>query len=164
MDRASDSTNGSYFAALNGLACRPPLSCMSTKSIDWSIAAVPGPIRADRLELDERWDVLAGARVNETAEQKSSVHVDGFDPVANATGADQKRELRLSGTLGISRTIAVDQGDRHVLFADRARRRSSHPHRLRAGLHASGSEPETARQCRSGHQGHTWTAAKLHTH
>jgi len=114
-----DSTNGSYFAALNG-AGLPATTQLHVDEVNRLVdrRLFLGQFAQIDWKLDERWDVLAGARVNETAEQKSSVHVDGFDPVANATGADQKRELRLSGTLGISRTIAVDQGDRHVLFAD----------------------------------------------
>jgi len=81
------------------------------------------------------------------------VHVDGFDPVANATGADQKRELRLSGTLGISRTIAADQGDPARAVRRYARGVQAIRNRLRAGLHASGSDPETADSAEVGIKG-----------
>jgi len=114
-----DSINGSYFAPLTGGAL-PATTQLHVDEVNRLVdrRLFLGQFAQIDWKVDERWDVLAGARVNETAEQKSSVHLDGFDATANAAGADQKREFRLSGTLGISRTIALDQGDRQVLFAD----------------------------------------------
>jgi iron complex outermembrane receptor protein len=67
---------------------------------------------------DPGWDLLAGLRLNETIEQKDSSHLDGFDPAANAQAGDQRRQVRPSGVLGISRELAALGSSRHVLFAD----------------------------------------------
>jgi len=118
-----DSINGSYYVPLAG----SPVPATTQLHVDEvNRLADRRLFLGQYVQLDWKfgeagdpgWDLLAGLRVNETIEQKDSSHLDGFDPTANAQAGDQRRQVRPSGVLGISRELAAQGPARHVLFAD----------------------------------------------
>jgi len=117
-DSRQDSTNASYFAALNG-AGLPATTQLHVDEvnrlvdrrlflgqfaqIDWNLTSA-GCSRRRARQRDGRAEVLGARRRLRFRRQRHRRR--------------PKRELRLVRHVGISRTIAADQGDRHVLFAD----------------------------------------------
>ena len=69
-------------------------------------------------KLDERWVLAAGLRLNETHEQKTSSHVDGLDPTANASSDQNQNNTRLSGQVGASYRVWQEGTDKSVVYAD----------------------------------------------
>ncbi len=114
------SINGAYYVPLSGRVLAPPTTVLHVDEVN--------TIRDSRLfggeyaEFDwrpaPRWDVVAGLRLNETAEAKDSVHIDGFDPTADEAASEDQTKTRLSGTIGASVQAWKDGGNEAVLYAD----------------------------------------------
>ncbi|HEX3944546.1 MAG TPA: TonB-dependent receptor [Rhizomicrobium sp.] len=114
------SLNGEYFAPLSGLVLPPPTTALHVDEIN--------TIRDERVfggqyaEFD--WhpepalDILAGLRLNETSEDKTSAHFDGFDSAADEFARDKNRTTRLSGMAGASYQAWKEGGNEAVLYAD----------------------------------------------
>jgi len=114
------SSNGEYFVPLDGRTLPPPTTAIHVDEanlvddrrwfwgqyaqIDWRPA--------------ERWDVIAGLRLNETHERKLSNHVDGFDPADNEAEDNAKDVVRLAGTVGASYRVWNGGPDTAMLYAD----------------------------------------------
>jgi iron complex outermembrane receptor protein len=104
---------------------------------------------------DERWDLIAGLRLNHTAERSHGVEIDrhaaaGTPPLASA---DQRDRSRLSGTLGVSYALWVDDPDRLTAFADY--RNTYKPAAIDFGPEAESAIllPETAQSWEAGMKG-----------
>ena len=113
------SRNGEYYAPLNGKTRAPSTSSIHVDEIntlkdtrvfagqyvqaDWT----SGPI-----------NLLAGIRMNETAEHKRSGHIDTLDPTASEAEADHRTGAQLSGNLGLSWRFWRSGADRAVIYAD----------------------------------------------
>jgi iron complex outermembrane receptor protein len=114
------SLNGSYFAPLSGLVIPPPTTSLHIDEVN--------SIRDQRLfggqyaEIDwrptSRWDVDAGVRLNETQEDKTSVHIDGFDSSADETAREKRSTLRFSGSIGGSYQAWKDGADETAVYAE----------------------------------------------
>ncbi|HSC17871.1 MAG TPA: TonB-dependent receptor, partial [Rhizomicrobium sp.] len=114
------SLNGEYFAPLSGLIIPPPTTAIHVDEIN--------TIRDTRVfggqyaEFD--WhpvpalDLLAGLRMNETGESKSSGHIDTLDPTADESERATRDKFRLSGMVGASYQAWKDGADEAVLYAD----------------------------------------------
>jgi iron complex outermembrane receptor protein len=114
------SRNGEYYAPLDGLALPPSTVSLHVDEIN-TIADrrlfAGGYAQAD-WKPDDRWDVIAGLRLNETGERKNSAHLDGFDSAFDEFAAARRAVVRLSGTIGASyRAWSGDEGEA-VLYAD----------------------------------------------
>lgn len=114
------SINGAYYVPLSGLVVAPPTTSLHVDEIN--------TIRDKRFfvgqyaEFDWRpaagWDIAAGLRLNETFEDKTSVHIDGFDPTADENARAKKNQTRLSGSIGASYQAWKDSDGEAVLYAD----------------------------------------------
>ncbi|HTQ14811.1 MAG TPA: TonB-dependent receptor [Rhizomicrobium sp.] len=114
------SINGAYYVPLSGLVVAPPTTSLHVDEIN--------TIRDKRLfggqyaEFDWRptsaWDITAGLRLNETYEDKASVHIDGFDPTADENARAKGNQTRLSGSAGVSYQAWKDSDGEAVLYAD----------------------------------------------
>jgi outer membrane receptor protein involved in Fe transport len=114
------SANGEYFVPLSGLVLAPPTTTIHVDETN--------TIRDERMfggqyvEFD--WqplpalDVLAGLRLNETFEDKSSGHFDGFDSADDEFAREERRKTRLSGMVGASYRAWKDGADESVVYAD----------------------------------------------
>ena len=103
----------------------------------------------------ERWDVIAGLRVNRTAEDSTGVAIDrhaepGTEP---ETGSDSRAKTRLSGVFGTSYSFWIDGADRLTAFADY--RNTYKPAAVDFGPEAEGDilKPETADSWEAGLKG-----------
>ncbi len=65
---------------------------------------------------DERWDVVAGLRLNETTENKFAS--DLADPDPYASESDRRSVRKLSETIGVSNRVWQNGADQAVLYAD----------------------------------------------
>ena len=63
-------------------------------------------------------NLLAGIRLNETAEHKHSGHIDTLDPSASEAAGDHRTGARLSGNLGLSWLFWQSGVDHAVVYAD----------------------------------------------
>ena len=113
------SRNGEYYVPLNGKIRAPSTSSLHVDEIntikdtrvfagqyvqaDWT----SGPI-----------NLLAGIRLNETAEHKHSGHIDTLDPSASEAAGDHRTGARLSGNLGLSWRFWQSGVDHAVVYAD----------------------------------------------
>jgi len=114
------SLNGEYFAPLSGLVLPPSTTAIHVDEIN--------TIRDKRLfggqyaEFDwhplRALDVLAGLRMNETGENKTSAHIDTIDPTADESERATRNKLRLSGMIGASYQAWKEGADEAVLYAD----------------------------------------------
>jgi iron complex outermembrane recepter protein len=114
------SFNGEYFVPLSGLVLPPPTSALHVDETN--------TIRDERVfggeyaEFDWRpepaLDILAGLRLNETLEDKTSAHFDGFDSADDEFARDKNSTTRLSGMAGVSYQAWKDGGNEAVLYAD----------------------------------------------
>ncbi|HEY2032762.1 MAG TPA: TonB-dependent receptor [Rhizomicrobium sp.] len=114
------SVNGAYYVPLSGLVVALPTTSLHVDEIN--------TIRDKRLfggqyaEVDwhpaSAWDVTAGLRLNETYENKASVHIDGFDPAADENARAKGNQTRLSGSVGASYQAWKDSDGEAVLYAD----------------------------------------------
>ena len=113
------SRNGEYYAPLNGQTRAPATTSLHVDEIntisdtrvfagqyvqaDWTF----GPI-----------NLLAGIRLNETAEHKHSGHIDTLDPTASEAEGDRRTGAQLSGNLGLSWRFWQSGFDHAVVYAD----------------------------------------------
>jgi iron complex outermembrane recepter protein len=114
------SRNGEYYAPLNGTTTPPKTTDLHVDEIN-SISdrrSFVGQYAQIDWKPDDRWDLLAGIRLNETNETLSSSHVDGFDPTADLSATSTKNETRLAGTFGVSYRTWKSGFDETVVFAN----------------------------------------------
>jgi len=114
------SVNGAYYVPLSGDVVPPPTTSLHIDEVN--------TIRDKRLfggqyaELDwrpaSRWDIDAGLRLNETGEDKTSVHIDGLDSTADEAARERQDTVRLSGSIGASYQAWKDGADEAVVYAD----------------------------------------------
>eukprot|EP01037_Dinobryon_pediforme_P017585 gene17585-17789_t len=113
------SRNGEYYVPLDGKIRAPSTSSLHVDEIntisdtrvfagqyvqaDWT----GGPI-----------NLLAGIRLNETAEHKHSGHIDTLDPTASEAAGDHRTGARLSGNLGLSWRFWQSGVDHAVVYTD----------------------------------------------
>jgi iron complex outermembrane recepter protein len=114
------SRNGEYYAPLDGLTLPPSTARLHVDEIN-TIAdrrLFVGEYAQADWKPDDRWDVIAGLRLNETGERKTSAHLDGFDATLDESAAARRAVVRLSGTIGASyRAWSIGAGEA-VLYAD----------------------------------------------
>ena len=149
------SINGAYYVPLSGLVVAPSTASLHVDEIN--------TIRDKRLfagqyvQADWRpapdWDIVGGLRLNETGEDKASVHIDGFDPTADESEAQTQDKTRLSGTIGASYRAYKSGGDEAVLYADY--RNAFKPAAIDFGPDYTPDvlDPETARSYEAGIKG-----------
>ncbi|MDE2164629.1 MAG: TonB-dependent receptor [Alphaproteobacteria bacterium] len=114
------SVNGEYYAPLNGQGLAPRTTALHVDEINTvsdTRSFVGQYVQAD-WKPTPRLDVLAGLRLNETLENKTSAHLDGFDPTADTLDHNKKNVVRPAGTLGFSYRTWSDGADEAVLYAD----------------------------------------------
>jgi outer membrane receptor protein involved in Fe transport len=114
------SLSGEYFVPLSGLVIPPPTTKIHVDEIN--------TIRDQRVFVGQYaefdWhplfavDVLAGLRLNETSEDKSSSHIDTIDSTADESARKKHSETRVSGMIGASFRAWNDGADEAVLYAD----------------------------------------------
>jgi iron complex outermembrane receptor protein len=114
------SKNGEYFAPLNGQGPLPSTLDLHVDEINDvnDHRVFVGQYAQVDWKPDDRWDVVAGLRLNETKERLISSHVDGFDPTANLSASETKTNTRLSGTAGVSYRAWRQGEDETVLYAN----------------------------------------------
>ncbi len=114
------SLNGEYYVPLNGLTIAPPTTSLHVDEIN-SVAdrrVFAGQYAQVDWKPDDRWDVVAGLRLNETDEHKDSAHIDGFDHTLDEFDTASRNVVRLSETLGASYRLWGQGSDGAVLYAD----------------------------------------------
>jgi iron complex outermembrane receptor protein len=114
------SSNGEYYVPLSGGIIPPSTSDLHVDEVN-SITdkrAFFGEYAQIDYKPDPRWNLVAGLRLNQTWEQKSSSHVDGFDPTANESADATKYTNRPSGTIGLSYRAWQSGSDEAVFYGD----------------------------------------------
>lgn len=114
------SLNGEYYVPLDGLTIAPPTTSLHVDEIN-SVAderLFAGQYAQLDWKPDERWDVIAGLRLNETYEHKDSAHIDGFDHSLDEFDTASRDDVRLGGTVGASYRLWSDGAGEGVLYAD----------------------------------------------
>ncbi|MGH8266934.1 MAG: TonB-dependent receptor, partial [Steroidobacteraceae bacterium] len=111
--------NGAYTVPLNGSVVPPPSSAFAANEIgtvdDRRLFA--GQYAQLDWHPDERWDVLAGVRLNEVHEHKDSS--DLLLPPPQLTSAEVSKTInRLTETLGASYRIWSEGKDETLVYAD----------------------------------------------
>ncbi|MDB5985106.1 MAG: TonB-dependent receptor [Nevskia sp.] len=148
------STNGAYFAELRGTT--PPATSTrpvdEINGVDDRRAFIGQYLQAD-WKPSARWDVLAGLRLNETKERKTSTHIDTADATADIDAYDRRNKTRLSGMLGASYVAWTAGADQAVVFADY--RNTFKPAAIDFGPDVTPEvlNPETARSYEAGVKG-----------
>jgi outer membrane receptor protein involved in Fe transport len=103
----------------------------------------------------ERWDIVAGLRINQTNETRSAQVIDQHaDPgTPPETSSDDRNKSRLSGVIGTSYALWMDGKDRLTVFADY--RNTYKPAAIDFGPEAEGGilKPETADSWEAGLKG-----------
>jgi iron complex outermembrane receptor protein len=103
----------------------------------------------------ERWDIVAGLRVNQTNETRSAQIIDQHaDPgTLPETSSDDRNKSRFSGVIGTSYALWMDGKDRLTVFADY--RNTYKPAAIDFGPEAEGGilKPETADSWEAGLKG-----------
>jgi len=149
------STNGAYFATIDG-------SQIPQGTADRPVDEINGiddrrSFLGQYAQLDwkpgTRWNVLAGLRLNETHERKTSTHIDTADDTADTYAYDAKNKTKLSGTLGVSYQAWHLGRDEAVLYADY--RNTFKPSAIDFGPDVTPTvlNPETARSYEGGVKG-----------
>lgn len=111
--------NDAYVAPLNGSFLPPPTTAVPVNEV--------GTVRDKRLfagqyvqvdwKPDNRWDLLAGIRVNEVYEHKDSTDLT-LPPPELASGSAKKTMIRPSETVGVSYRLWGSGKDEAVVYAD----------------------------------------------
>ena len=111
--------NGAYVAPLDGSFLPPPTTALPVNEI--------GTVNDKRLfagqyaqvdwKPDDRWDLLAGIRVNEVYEHKDSSDLT-LPPPELASGSTKKTMIRPSETVGVSYRLWSSGKDESVAYAD----------------------------------------------
>jgi iron complex outermembrane receptor protein len=111
--------NSGYTVPLDGSVLPPPASSVTVNEIgtvnDRRVFA--GQYTQFDWKPDNRWDVTAGLRINETHEHKDASDW-VFPPPELATGSASETNLRASETLGVSYQAWVEGKDEFTLYAD----------------------------------------------
>lgn len=112
--------NSAYTVPLNGSVLPPPTTQLPVNeigSVNDKREFMGQYLQADWIP-DDRWDVIAGFRLNETLEHQYST--DDFPtPPASFTGISSNRDLvKPAGTIGVSYRAWQEGGDEAVLYAD----------------------------------------------
>lgn len=150
------SLNGEYYVPLDGLTLAPPTTSLHVDEIN-SVAdrrVFVGQYAQLDWKPDDRWDVVAGLRLNETYEHKDSVHIDGFDSSLDEFDTASRNVVRLAGTAGASYRAWSDGGNEAVVYADY--RNAFKPGAIDFGPDNTPDilEPETAQSFEAGVKGH----------
>lgn len=114
------SLNGEYYVPLNGRTLAPAAASLHVDEIN-SVAdsrVFVGQYAQLDWKPDDRWDAIAGFRLNETHEHKDSVHLDGFDSSLDEFDTASRDVVRLSATLGASYRAWSRGGSDAVFYAD----------------------------------------------
>lgn len=114
------SVNGEYYVPLGGQGLAPRTATLHIDEINTvsDTRVFAGQYVQADWKPASRWDVLAGLRLNETFENKTSAHLDGYDPAANTLDWNKKNVVRPAGTLGASYRAWNHGADEAVLYAD----------------------------------------------
>ncbi len=111
--------NSGYTVPLDGSVLPPPISAIPVSEIgtvdDHRLFA--GQYAQLDWKPDDRWDVVAGVRLNEAYEHKSSSDL-VFPPPDLATGDVRKTMIRPTETLGVSYRMWSAGKDELVVYAD----------------------------------------------
>jgi iron complex outermembrane receptor protein len=111
--------NSGYTVPLDGSVLPPPTSAVQVNEIgtvnDRRIFA--GQYAQFDWKPDNRWDVTAGLRVNETHEHKDASDL-VFPPADFSSGSVSKTTIRPSETLGVSYRAWVDGKNEFTVYAD----------------------------------------------
>src|SRR5579885_3612427 len=103
----------------------------------------------------DRWDIVAGLRLNRTEEHSAGVEIDRHAPAGTppATNGDERSKSKLSGVLGASYALWERGEERVVAFADY--RNTYKPAAIDFGPEAEGDilKPETADSWEAGLKG-----------
>jgi iron complex outermembrane receptor protein len=112
--------NSAYTVPLNGSVLPPPTTQLPANeigSVNDKREFLGQYLQAD-WKPDDRWDVIAGFRLNETFEHQYSTDY-LLTPPASFTGISSNRDLvKPAGTIGASYKAWEDNGDEAVLYAD----------------------------------------------
>jgi len=114
------SLNGEYYVPLSGLTVAPPTTSLHVDEIN-SVAdrrVFAGQYAQVDWKPGDRWDVVAGLRLNETDEHKDSTHIDGFDHTFDEFDMASRNVVRLSETIGASYRLWGGREEGAVLYAD----------------------------------------------
>jgi iron complex outermembrane receptor protein len=117
--QTSRNGNSGYNAPLDGSATPPPTSAITVNEIGVvdDQRAFAGQYAQADWEIDERWDVTGGVRLNETYEHKFSSDFTGPAPALESAVAHHT-EVRPTETLGVSFKPWQAGADEIVLYAD----------------------------------------------
>ena len=113
------SRNGEYYVPLNGRTRAPSTATLHVDEINTindSRVFAGQYVQADW--TSGPFNILAGLRLNETAEHKRSGHIDTLDPTASEAAGDHRVGQRLSGNIGASWRVWQDGVDHAALYAD----------------------------------------------
>ena len=115
-----ESTNGAYYAPLNGHGPTPSTTSLHVDEVnrvrDHRVFA--GEYAQLQWRPDDRWTVTAGGRLNETSERKISSHWDGFDPTLDTRDSGRRNDTRGSGSVGATYKAWTSGADEASLFAN----------------------------------------------
>jgi iron complex outermembrane receptor protein len=112
--------NSAYTVPLNGSVLPPPTSQLTPNEIGsvndkrWFMGQY---LQAD-WKPDERWDVMAGVRLNETFEHQYSSDDILSPPPSFASETSNRNVVRPAETVGVSYKAWENNGDEAVLYAD----------------------------------------------
>ena len=112
--------NGAYTAPLDGSVVPPPTAMLPANevgSVDDTRVFAGQYLQAD-WKPDDKWDVLAGVRLNETFEHQFSTDLLLTPPVSYAAQKSDRNVVRPSETIGVSYHAWNDGADEAVLYAD----------------------------------------------
>ncbi len=117
---AQSSINGAYYANLAGRSAPPPTTSLHVDEINTIVddRVFAGQyVQADWKPIAGA-DVTGGVRLNETAENRVSKHVDGFDQANDLFGRSSRSTLRPTETLGASYAPLAQARHALVVYAD----------------------------------------------
>ena len=112
--------NGAYTVPLDGSVLPPATTALPVNevgSVDDTRVFAGQYLQAD-WKPDDRWDVLAGVRLNETFEHQFSTDLLLTPPVSYAAQKSDRNVVRPSETIGVSYRAWDDGADEAVLYAD----------------------------------------------
>jgi len=114
------SANGEYFAPLSGLVVPPPTTAIHVDETNTirDKRVFGGQYAEFDWHPEPALDILAGLRLNETFEDKSSGHLDGFDSADDEFARDKLSTTRLSGMAGVSYQAWKEGANEAVVYAD----------------------------------------------
>ncbi len=110
--------NSAYTVPLDGSVLPPPTSALPVNEIGTvnDYRNFLGQYAQADWKPDDRWDVVAGLRLNETSERKFSSDLADPDPLVSES--DKRSVVRPAGTVGASNRIWQNGADEAVIYAD----------------------------------------------